>query len=142
VRNVTGQLKAYLGDLSALPDAECAAALWLAQMRAFATAIAALPYARSLDAEDFFGAPRDFVALAAGHLEVPMTAVGNRSPGRWPALFDLLEKPRASLRQCGADGTARRAGGCDRTGDRAGAELGRGAKRGRIRDRKDRRGQA
>jgi len=73
VRNVTGQLKAYLGDLSALPDAECAAALWLAQMRAFAAAIAALPNARSLDAEDFFAAPREFVALAAGHLDVPMT---------------------------------------------------------------------
>src|SRR6195952_4039866 len=73
VRNVTGQLKAYLGDLSGLPDADCAAALWLAQMRAFAAAIAALPNARSLDAEDFFGAPREFVALAAGHLEVPMT---------------------------------------------------------------------
>jgi hypothetical protein len=74
VRNVTGQLKPHLGDLSALPDALCAAALWLAQMRAFTAAIAALPNARSLDAEDFFGAPRDFVALAAGHLEVPMTA--------------------------------------------------------------------
>src|SRR4051794_18226917 len=46
VRNVTGQLKAYLGDLSALPDAICASALWLAQMRAFATAIGALPNAR------------------------------------------------------------------------------------------------
>jgi hypothetical protein len=73
VRNVTGQLKPYLGDLSALPDAECAAALWLAQMRAFAAAIAALPNARSLDAEDFFAAPREFVGLAAGHLDVPMT---------------------------------------------------------------------
>jgi hypothetical protein len=72
VRNVTGQLKPYLGDLSALPDAECAAALWLAQMRAFSAAIAALPNARSLDAEDFFAAPRDFVELAAGHLQVPM----------------------------------------------------------------------
>jgi hypothetical protein len=74
VRNVTSQLKAYLGDLSALPDAECAAALWLAQMRAFAAAIAALPNARSLDAEDFFNAPRQFLALAAAHLEVPMAA--------------------------------------------------------------------
>jgi len=74
VRNVTGQLKAYLGDLSALPDAECAAALWLAQMCAFAAAIAALPNARSLDAEDFFAAPSQFLALAAAHLEVPMSA--------------------------------------------------------------------
>jgi hypothetical protein len=73
VRNVTGQLKAQLGDLSALPDAICAAALWLAQMRAFAAAIAALPSARSLDAEDFFEAPREFLGLAARHLGVAMT---------------------------------------------------------------------
>ena len=72
VRNVTGQLAAHLGDLSALPDAERAAALWLAQMRAFAAAIAQLPHARSLDAEAFFAAPRDMVERAARHLEVPM----------------------------------------------------------------------
>jgi hypothetical protein len=72
VRNVTGQLAAHLGDLSALPDAERAAALWLAQMRAFAAAIAHLPNARALDAETFFAAPRDVLERAARHLEVPM----------------------------------------------------------------------
>lgn len=72
VRNVTGQLRSYLGDLSALPDAECAAALWLAQMRAFESAIGALPNARSLDAEDFFARPSELLALAAAHLDVPM----------------------------------------------------------------------
>lgn len=73
VRNVTGQLRAYLGDLSALPDAECAAALWLAQMRAFEAAIAALPNARALDAEQFFAGPAAYLSLAAAHLGVPMT---------------------------------------------------------------------
>jgi hypothetical protein len=72
VRNVTGQLAAHLGDLSALPDAERAAALWLAQMRAFAAAVAHLPNARSLDAETFFAAPRDVLGRAARHLEVPI----------------------------------------------------------------------
>ena len=72
VRNVTGQLAAHLGDLSALPDAERAAALWLAQMRAFAAAIALLPEARSLDAEDFFARPREVIAHAARHLQVGM----------------------------------------------------------------------
>jgi hypothetical protein len=72
VRNVTTQLKVHLGDLSSLPDAECAAALWLAQMRAFAAAISGLPNARSLDAEVFFAAPRTFVELAARHFGVPM----------------------------------------------------------------------
>jgi hypothetical protein len=73
VRNVTGQLAAHLGDLSALPDAERAASLWLAQMRAFAAAIAQMPQARSLDAEAFFAAPRDVIAHAARHLRVEMS---------------------------------------------------------------------
>jgi hypothetical protein len=72
VRNVTGQLAAHLGDLSSLPDAERAAALWLAQMRAFAAAIARMPDARSLDAEALFAQPRETVAQAARHLAVEM----------------------------------------------------------------------
>ncbi len=73
LRRVTTQLAGHLGDLSPLPDAERAAALWLAQMRAFAMAIAALPHARSLDAETFFAAPRRILGLAAAQLEVPIT---------------------------------------------------------------------
>jgi hypothetical protein len=72
VRNVTGQLATHLGDLSALPDAERAAALWLAQMRAFAAAIGSMPNARALDAEAFFAHPREVIADAARHLEVEM----------------------------------------------------------------------
>lgn len=73
LRNVTTQLAVHLGDLSALPDPERAATLWLAQMRAFADAIAAMPSARSLDAERFFDEPGDILKVAAAHLHVAMT---------------------------------------------------------------------
>jgi hypothetical protein len=72
MRRVTTDLAAHVGDVSALPDAERTAALWLAQMRAFAAAMAVLPNARSLDAEAFFAEPRRIVRLAAEHFEVPM----------------------------------------------------------------------
>jgi hypothetical protein len=71
--NVTRQLSGYLGDLSPLSDAERCAALWLAQMQAFAAAIAGLPNSRSLDSEAFFNAPWRFVALSAAQLNVSMT---------------------------------------------------------------------
>jgi hypothetical protein len=67
LRSVTGQLAQYLGDLSALSDAELGAALWESQMRRFAAAIAAMPHARSLDAERFFGEPADTLEAAAAH---------------------------------------------------------------------------
>jgi hypothetical protein len=73
LRRVTTQLNPYLGDLAALSDAEKAAALWLAQVDRFASAIAHLPGARTLDAEVFFAAPRKVIKLAAGQLQVPMT---------------------------------------------------------------------
>jgi hypothetical protein len=73
MRRVTAQLAAHIGDVSHLPDAERAAALWLAQMRAFEGAIARLPHARSLDAETFFADPLPVLRSAARHLEVPVT---------------------------------------------------------------------
>jgi hypothetical protein len=73
VRRVTAQLSAHLGDLSSFSDAERAATLWMAQMRAFSNGIAHLANARSLDAEAFFAAPRLFLGLAADHLGVPLT---------------------------------------------------------------------
>jgi len=73
LRNVTGQLALFLGDLTALTDAERAAALWLAQMRAFAGAIAQMPNARSLDAEHFFTEPANRLKRAADQLQVPMS---------------------------------------------------------------------
>ena len=73
LRRVTVQLGSYLGNLGALTDAEKAAALWMAQMDRFGSAVGRLPGARSLDAEAFFAAPRDVIKLAASHLKVPMT---------------------------------------------------------------------
>src|SRR5689334_19071736 len=73
VRRVTSRLVAYLGDLTALSDAECAAALWLGQMRAFAGAITRMPNARTLDAEHFYAEPARSLNLAAGHLGVPIS---------------------------------------------------------------------
>lgn len=71
LRRVTTQLAPHLGPLPE-SDAERAAALWLAQMRAYTAAIGRLPNARSLDAETFFGAPRDVLQAAATHLDVTM----------------------------------------------------------------------
>lgn len=73
VRNVTTQLAPHLGDLTGLSDAACAAALWLAQMRAFADAIGRLPFGRSLDAEVFFTEPGRMLGPAAAHVQAPMT---------------------------------------------------------------------
>ena len=73
MRRVTSDLAAHLGDVSPLPDDERAAALWLAQMRAFEAAILRLPNARTLEAEAFFTDPARYVKLAAEHLQVPMT---------------------------------------------------------------------
>jgi hypothetical protein len=74
LRRVTAQLAAHLGDLSALSDAERAAALWIAQLRAFAAAAARLPNARTLDAETFFASPRLVLEAAAVQLGVPLSA--------------------------------------------------------------------
>ena len=64
LRQVTTQLQPHLGDLSALSDAGRAAALWLAQMRAFAVALGRWPEARTLDAEQFFARPAEALRAA------------------------------------------------------------------------------
>src|SRR5688572_29847992 len=43
VRTITSALTTEIGEVEHLPDAERAAALWLAQMKAFAAAISLLP---------------------------------------------------------------------------------------------------
>lgn len=73
LRQVTGQLALYLGDLGAASDAHRAAVLWLAQMEAFAAIIPASPNARSLNAEEFFARPAQWLPRAAQQLEVPLT---------------------------------------------------------------------
>lgn len=72
LRHVTTQLAPYLGDWSALSDAERGAALWLAQVDAFTGALAALPAARTLDAETLFDAPLPTLRAAAAHLGIPL----------------------------------------------------------------------
>jgi hypothetical protein len=72
LRGVTSFLSADLGDLSALSDAERGAALWLAQVNAFTAALAALPNARALDAEQFYARPAHVLEAAAKHLGVPI----------------------------------------------------------------------
>ena len=72
MRRVTELLAAHLGDIGGLGDAERAAALWLAQMKAFAGAITKMPNARSLDAETFFAEPAAVLGQAAEALEVEL----------------------------------------------------------------------
>ncbi|HEX5259127.1 MAG TPA: hypothetical protein VFW35_10165 [Sphingomicrobium sp.] len=72
LRKITSFLSHYLGDLSALSDAERAAALWLAQVNAFSGTLIALPNARALNAELFFDEPGAVLNAAAKHLGVPI----------------------------------------------------------------------
>ncbi len=72
LQRVTQQLAPHLGDVTGLSDAERAAALWLAQVRAFAVATTVMPHARSLNAECFFADPETTLAAAAVQLAVPM----------------------------------------------------------------------
>jgi hypothetical protein len=67
LRNVTTQLAPHLGTMTGWPDAERAAALWLAQMNAYAAAATLLPAARSLDAERCFTQPLPVLVAAARH---------------------------------------------------------------------------
>lgn len=72
LRRVTQQLSAHLGDLSGMQDGERAAALWLAQIRAFAASIALHPHSRSLDAEAFFRDPQPVLHAAAALFSIPL----------------------------------------------------------------------
>ena len=68
LRRVTASLAVHLKPFSPASDAECAAALWLAQIELYADARDRLPAARSLDAETFFAEPLAVLAAAATHL--------------------------------------------------------------------------
>lgn len=93
LRRLTTQLSSHLGDLTALSDAERAAALWRAQMRAFATAITRLSNAQSLDGEAFFAAPGNFIKRCADHLEVPMTQTEVEAIGAGPLFTTYSKNP-------------------------------------------------
>jgi hypothetical protein len=73
LRRVTGLLAADLGPSAPSTDATRAAALWLAQMRAFAVALATLPDGRALNAEMFFAEPGGVLRSAADCLAVDLS---------------------------------------------------------------------
>ena len=97
LRGVTGQLVAYLGDLAALTDAQRGAALWHAQVAAFAGAIERMPYGRSLDAETFFAEPAALLKRAAEHLEVPMTEDEAGSVAQGPLFSTYSKNPQVAF---------------------------------------------
>ncbi|PZU07511.1 hypothetical protein [Sphingomonas sp.] len=91
LRNVTGQLTFHFGDTAALADAERAALLWLAQLRAFDAALRIMPNARALDAELFFATPAPVLEASARHLGVAMTAADAQAITQGP-LFSTYSK--------------------------------------------------
>ena len=90
---VTQQLASHLGDLSRVSDGERAAALWLAQIRAYATALGALPQGRSLDAEHFFAKPRNTVQAAAEHFSIPLDAAAVQAVTQGPLFASYSKNP-------------------------------------------------
>jgi hypothetical protein len=93
LRRVTTQLAVYLGDLSSLSDSERCAALWLAQIRAFTDALAAMPNARTLDSEIFFADPGPVLKAAAAHLAVPMSDAEIRETVEGPLFATYSKNP-------------------------------------------------
>jgi hypothetical protein len=77
-----------------MSDAERAAALWLAQMDAFARAIERLPNARTVNAEAFFAASAKTLRLAADHLGVPMTDEEVESAVEGPLFATYSKNPQ------------------------------------------------
>ena len=73
LRRVTGLLAADLGPSAPFTDATRAAALWLAQMRAFVAALVTLPGGRALNAEMFFAEPGRVLRSAAECLAVDLS---------------------------------------------------------------------
>lgn len=111
LRRVTGELAAYLGDLGGLSDAECGAALWLAQTRRFAAALAASKTATVLDAERFFAEPGEALVAVTRHfgreaskaeiyalIAGPLFATYSKNPGVAFANADRVSR-RAGLMQ-------------------------------------------
>lgn len=82
--NLEGGLARWCGGVTGLSVAERAAALWLAQIRIYADALARFEHARSLDAEQLFNAPERSVGAAYAHFGVPIDQ---------PALDALIAGP-------------------------------------------------
>ncbi|MDO6413293.1 hypothetical protein Q4F19_02760 [Sphingomonas sp. BIUV-7] len=97
LRRVTAQLAPYLGDTTSLADPERAALLWLAQLRAFAAALATMPNARALDAEIFFADPAPTLLAASLCLGAPMTAGEADAIVRGPLFSTYSKNPAVAF---------------------------------------------
>ena len=97
LRTVTTQLAPYLGDWSALNDAERAAALWLAQVDAFTATLAAMPHARTLNAEFLFNDPVPVLTAAAAHLGVPLEAKALEAVVAGPLFSTYSKNPNVAF---------------------------------------------
>ncbi len=97
LRRVTTQLAPHLGDPTGQSDAQRAAALWLAQVRAFAAAGGDWPNARSLDAERFFADPAPVLAAVAGHLNVQLTPVAIQRTVAGPLFRTYSKNPEVAF---------------------------------------------
>ncbi|MBB4860248.1 hypothetical protein HNO88_003590 [Novosphingobium chloroacetimidivorans] len=104
LRRVTQQLASHLGDLTALQDGERAAALWLAQMRAYAASIEQHPRSRSLDAELFFQDPQPVLRAAATLFSIPLDDGTIAQMTRGPLFTRYSKNPEQAF-----DSAARRA---------------------------------
>jgi hypothetical protein len=97
VVNVTTTLRPILaalaGPIDGLTVGQRAATLWLAQMLAYAEAIARFPEARSLDAEHLFDAPAPVVAAAAAHFGVALAAGEAESIARGDIFTTYSKEP-------------------------------------------------
>ena len=93
LQRVTRQLASHLGDMGPLSDAQRAAALWLAQIRAFAAALTSMQNGRSLDAEHFFADPASSLAAVADHLGVPMDRKAAQSVAHGPLFAAYSKNP-------------------------------------------------
>jgi hypothetical protein len=97
LQRVTQQLAGHLGDLSGLGDGERAAALWLAQVRAYARALDTLPGGRSLNAERFFAEPASVLAAAARYFAVPIDAAAADTITHGPLFTTYSKNPAVSF---------------------------------------------
>jgi hypothetical protein len=97
LRNVTTLLSAHLAPVAGLGDAERAAALWLAQMRAYAAAIARMPNARSLNAEHFFATPAETLRAAARHLGADLSDDEVRGVAAGPLFATYSKDPTVAF---------------------------------------------
>lgn len=93
LHRVTQQLVSHLGDLAGLGDGERAAALWSAQIGAYARALGSMTNGRSLNAERFFAQPADVLKAAAQQLAVPIDAAAAKAITLGPLFATYSKNP-------------------------------------------------